>query len=220
MVQPLKLFNRLVLIAERNESVQRALSFELTVTPLTLFDENLFMHKNKKSELGRKLKSLVMPTRHPEIANRVIYGGWVIYQVPWREGETWLQIAESYMDFLISWSTVNSTEAIRLSLILDGYQISTKDHEHWRRTKNLCGELHVEEDMVHLVTRDKLLDNVKHKAQLISLIAKIAKRRFPTMNVVQCIDDADTELVKVCLDASTRGPVEVNVLLSSHQTND
>ena len=161
-----------------------------------------------------------MPTRRPEIANRVIDGGWVIYQVPWREGETWLQIAESYMDFLISWSTFNSTEAIRLSLILDGYQSSTKDHEHWRRTKNLCGELHVEEDMVHLVTRDKFLDNVKNKAQLIRLIANVAKRRFPTMNVVQCIDDADTELVKVCLEASTRGPVEVSVLLSSYQTND
>ena len=86
--------------------------------------------------------------------------------------------------------------------------------------KNLCGDLHLEEDIVHLVTRDKFLDNVKNKAQLIGLIANVAKRRFPTINVVQCIDDADTELVKVCLEASTRGPVEVSVLLSSYQTND
>ena len=50
---------------------------------------------------------------------------------------------------------------------------------------------------------------MKNKTQLITLIAKVAKMRIPTMNVVQCCDDADTELVKVSLEASTRGPVEV-----------
>ena len=124
------------------------------------------------------------------------------------------------MDFLISWSTVNSSEATSLSLILDGYQSSTKDHDYWYRTKNPCGELHVEEDMVYLVTKDKFLDNVKNQAQRIILIAKVAKKRIPTMNVVQCIDDADTEVVNVSLEASTRGPVDVSILLLNHPTND
>ena len=61
---------------------------------------------------------------------------------------------------------------------------------------------------------------MKNKAQLISLIAKVGKKRIPTMNVVQCIDDADTELVKVSLEASTRGPVGVSVPLLNHSTND
>ena len=51
-IYPLKLFNRLIIIVQRNETVQHALSYELTVVALSLFDNNLLMRKANKAVLG------------------------------------------------------------------------------------------------------------------------------------------------------------------------
>ena len=89
--------------------------------------------------------------------------------------------------------------ATQLSLFLDGYKISTKGHEHLHHKKHLCGTLTIAEDMVHFVTKQKFCDKPKNKAQLVPLIAKHAKERLPEINVMQCCDDADTEIVKGAL---------------------
>ena len=68
--------------------------------------------------------------------------------------------------------------------------------------------------MVHFVSKEKFCDNPKNKAQLVPLIAKRAKERLPEINVMQCHDDADTEIVKGALDASRYGPVEVCILIT------
>ena len=125
----------------------------------------------------------------------------------------WLESANRYVTFIINWSLVNNALATQLSLFLDGYESSTKDHEHLRRTKHLCGTLIIAEDMVHFVTKEKFCDNPKNKAQLVPLIAKRAKERLPEINVMECRDDADTEIVKGALDASRYGPVEVCILI-------
>ena len=130
VVHPLKLFNRLVLIAERNECLRDTLFYELTVVPLSLFDDNLFMRKNKKSALGKQLKTKATPSRRPAIAHRVMDGGWMLHQVKWREGDTWQEIAEAYASFISTWSIVDKVPTTTLSLFCDGYKSSTKDHEH------------------------------------------------------------------------------------------
>ena len=159
------------------------------------------------------MKSLTVASKRPEIAHRVLDGGWLLHQVKWIEGDTWLEIADRYVTFIINWSLVNNVPATQLSLFLDGYESSTKDHEHLRRTKHLCGSFNIAEDMVHFVAKEKFCDNPKNKAQLVPLIAKCAKARLPEINVMQCRDDADTEIVKGALDASRYGPVEVCILI-------
>lgn len=53
VIDSFKLFNRLILITERNGSVQDALKFELTVPfPLSLFDNKQCMRKPQKADLG------------------------------------------------------------------------------------------------------------------------------------------------------------------------
>ena len=103
--------------------------------------------------------------------------------------------------------------ATQLSLFLDGYESSTKDHEHLRCTKIFFRTLTIAEEMVHLVTKEKFCDNPKNKAHLVPLITKCAKARLPEINVMQCRDDADTEIVKGALDASRYGSVEVCILI-------
>ena len=127
----------------------------------------------------------------------------------------WLKIANRYVTFIINWSLVNNVLVTQLSLFLDGYESSTKDHEHLRHTKHLCGTLSltIAED-INFVTKEKFCDNPKNKAQLVPLIAKRAKERLPEINVMECRDDADTEIVKGALDASRYGPVEVCILIT------
>ena len=68
--------------------------------------------------------------------------------------------------------------------------------------------------MVHFVTKEKFCDNPNNKAQLVPLIAKRAKECLPEISVMQCHDDADTEIMKRVLDASRYRPVEVCILIT------
>ena len=52
--------------------VQHALSYELTVVALSLFDNNLFMRKANKAVLGKILKSLTVASTRPEIAHSIL----------------------------------------------------------------------------------------------------------------------------------------------------
>ena len=172
------------------------------------------MWKANKATLGIFLKSLTVASTRPEITHSILRGGWLLHQLKWIEGDTWLGIADRYVTFIINWSLVNNVLATQLSLFLDGYESSTKEHEHLRHTKHLCGTLTIAEDMVHFVTKEKFCDNPKNKAQLVPLIAKHAKEHLPEISVMQCRDDADTEIVKGTLDASRYGPVEVCILIT------
>ena len=84
--------------------------------------------------------------------------------------------------------------AAQLSLFLDGYESSTKGHEHLCHRKLLCGTLIIAEDMIHFVTKQKFCDNPKNKAHLVSLIAKHARERLPEINVMQCCEERTQKL--------------------------
>ena len=76
------------------------------------------------------------------------------------------------------------------------------------------GTFTIDEDIINFVTKQKFCDNPKNKAQLVPLIAKHVKERLPEINVMQCCDDADTEIVKGALDASRYGQVEKCILIT------
>ena len=137
----------------------------------------------------------------------VLNGGRILQQVKWIEGDTWLEIADRYVTFIINWSLVNNVLFTQLSLFLDGYVSSTKHHERLCHTKHICGTLTIAEDMVHLVTKETFCDYPKNKTQR-------AKDCLPEINVMQCCDDADTEIVKGALDASRYGQVEKCILIT------
>ena len=102
-------------------------------------------------------KSLTVTSTRPEITHSILKGDWLLHQLKWIEGDTWLEIADRYVTFIINWSLVNNVLATQLSHFLDGYESSTKDHEHLRRTKHLCGTLTIAEDMVHFVSKQSFV---------------------------------------------------------------
>ena len=65
VIDSLKLFNRLIVISEREVKTKEALRFELTPKPMSLFDKNQKLRKPDKAALARSLKACVAPVEQP-----------------------------------------------------------------------------------------------------------------------------------------------------------
>ena len=184
------------------------------------------MRKANKAEFSKAcLKSLTTANSScPTVSHIVIDGGWLLHMVKWEQGDTWQDIADRYLKFVLNLvATVSHRECV--TVVFDGTLHSTKDHEHVRRTKHLCGNLTIKLDMIHLVGREKFLDNKLNKSWLIKFVSD--KLDTHAINVIQCRDNADTDIVKETLSASRKGPVEVRVedtdvlaMLLYHVTED
>ena len=94
VIDSLALFNRLIMISDRQGEVSDAFSFELTPMPLSLFDQSQNMRKPQKSVLGQHLKAFdstdPIVEQSPSV---VIDGGWLLYQLSsYQSGETFGKI--------------------------------------------------------------------------------------------------------------------------------
>ena len=182
---------------------KEALRYELTPTPMSLFDNNQKLRKPDKATLARSLKAFVEPVERTPCRSLVIDGGWLLHNVKWAPNLTWQEIIESYLQFVISMGS----QYTRINVVFDGYGSSTKDHDHQRRRKNACCNLQIRPDVKVLVPREKFLDNESNKAQLIVMLAETLRRNG--INVQQCHDDADTSIVQAALNEATDAPVDV-----------
>ena len=110
-------------------------------------------------------------------------------------------------------------------MVFDGYGSSTKDHDHLRRTKNVCCDIQIRPDLKNIVPRERFLDNKNNKAQLILLLAETFQRA--RISVQLCSDDADTSIVSTALNEAKESSVEVRaedtdvlVMLVHHRANN
>ena len=133
----LKLFNRLIFFAQRDMTVETSLEYELTPFPLSLFsNKDQKMNKaNKAGFASTSLKKLTDPldlTSQP-CSTLVVDGEW-LYRVKWEQGQTWQEIANSYLSYVQCLGGYSQ----KIIVVFDGYSQSPKDHDHIRRTKNAC----------------------------------------------------------------------------------
>lgn len=204
----LKLFNRLIIFAQRDNTVETSLEYELTPVPLSLFsNKDHKMNKANKAGFSKtSLKGLTTPldlTNQP-CSTLVVDGGWLLYMVKWEQGQTWQEIANSYLSYLQCLGR-NSQKII---VVFDGYNGSPKDHDHIRRTKKSCCDLQIRPDMIHWTPRAKFLDNSHNKSELIHLLSSTFRKHHIT--VEHSDNDADTLIVREALAAATDGSVEVS----------
>lgn len=203
VIDCMKLFNRLIVISEREVKTKEALRFELTQTPLCLFDKYQRLRKPDKSALGRTLKSYTSPVTVTPQASLVVDGGWLLHNVKWEANLTWKEIVQRYLYFVKSMGI----NRIRIIVVFDGYSSSTKDHDHLRRTKNACCDIQMRLDIKVIIAREKFLDNKKNKAQLVLFLAETFRENG--IIVHQCSSDADTFIVRTALDEARGSPVEL-----------
>ena len=131
-IEKTALFNRLIIMAERDEGIEELFRFELTPVPTSLFTMDRMMRKPPKHEFGRMLKETA--TKRDIDMNsmmHVIDGGWLLHQVKWTNGATIKTIVDTYAKYV-------KAKFKDHTVVFDGYgEIpSTKDHEHVRNWAN------------------------------------------------------------------------------------
>ena len=194
-IEKTQLFNRLIIMAERDEGIENVFSFELTPVPTALFTMDRMMRKPNKHEFGAMLKASATKVEINGDKIHVIDGGWLLHQVKWTSGATIKTIVDTYVQY-INGKFKNPT------VVFDGYdgEPSTKDHEHRRRKvgKNISPEFRVTSELTILCDREVFLANEKNKGALISILSSVMARN--NIDVHQAKDDGDTVIVKTAID--------------------
>ena len=144
---------------------------------------NQKMRKPDKAALGKFLKAFVEPVEQPLCPSLVIDGGWLLHNVKWEANLTWNDIAHNYLRFV----KAMGSQHLRITVVFDGYVNSTKDHDHFRRTKHACCDIQIRPDIQKIIPREKFLDDNNNKDS-------------NGIRVQQCSDDADTSIVQAALN--------------------
>ena len=128
----LQLFNRLIIINERELTITKSLESEVTPRPIALYTENQFMRKTEKAALGNYLKKKAAPlsASNLNINTTIVDGGWLLHQVQWKKDQTYAQLFYYYFRFVKELSA-SSIAAV----VFDGCSSFTRNHEHRRRSK-------------------------------------------------------------------------------------
>ena len=204
VIDSLALFNRLIMISDRQGEVSDAFSFELTPMPLSLFDQSQNMRKPQKSVLGQHLKAFdstdPIVEQSPSV---VIDGGWLLYQLSsYQSGETFGKIGMQYAAIVS-----NVAKGRRCTVVFDGYSSSPKDHEHLRRLKNHSANVSLSPSTPCTMSKSRFLANSHNKSQLISLLKNVLVSQG--VDVVVAEDDADTLVVREAMKAALTQAVDV-----------
>ena len=111
-------------------TVEPSLKYELTPVPLSLFsNKDQKMNKANKTGFSKtSLKDLTDPldlTKQP-CSTLVVDGGWLLHMVKWDQGQTWQEIANSYLSYV----QCLGRNSQKIVVVFDGYSRSPKDHDH------------------------------------------------------------------------------------------
>ena len=135
-----RLFNRLIIFAQRDGSVEEALQYELTPIPLALFNENdqLMNEADKAAFANAHLKTVPEKERNSDRSRHIVVdGGWLLHLVKWPKDATWEEIIDAYVEYIMHLSR----DCDGITVVIDGYGKSPKDSTHRRRNKLACAPI-------------------------------------------------------------------------------
>ena len=89
------------------------------------------------------------------------------------------------------------------TVVFDGYESSTKDHDHRRRRKLFCHDMKMQLNNIPYASKDKFISNAKNKTELSDALNTVG------ISTICCKDDADTSIVKSALQSAKENLVEV-----------
>jgi len=107
----------------------------------------------------------------------VVDGGWLLYMVKWEQGHTWQEIADSYLNYV----QYLGRHSQKITMVVDGYSHSPKDHDHIRHTKNSCCNAQIQPNMMHLTPKAKFLDNTHNENEIIHLLSSAFQKHQITV---------------------------------------
>lgn len=219
-IDPNHLFQRLILVAQRENNMATFFEYELTPIPTTLF-KDCFMRKSQKSLLAKALQDGVQPNVVNAEAKYVLDGGALLHRVKWKKKTTYKEIALQYVKYV-------RTRYGDCCIVFDGYDNgpSIKDHEHKQRMGKCCADIQLSESIKAHEDQQAFLSNEKNKSQFISLLTESLKA--DEQEVHNSTGDADTLIVECALKLSREGrevsvvadDTDILVLLMYHWKQD
>ena len=197
-IDPHSLFHRLILVAERQQSVESCFAYELTPYPMALFKDSCLRKPDKPSLLRHVVKDLADDAL-PSIVQYVIDGGYLLHKVRWSPPADMQKILSSFHAYLYRFGT-------DVVVVFDGYSHgpSVKDQEHLRRKascRSVATTRSLTEDTVRIGPQEPFLANISNKMGFIHVMKDFLER--VGIRVVQAEEDADTEIVSVALQFAT-----------------
>ena len=120
----------------------------------------------------------------------------MLHRIPWKKGESYGDIAQSYADFTIRHYGSATT------VVFDGYDEgpSIKDNTHERRGQNIHPIVGFTAETEFTGKKEEFLSRDVNKQRLIQMISDELRERDCT--VVNALGDADVDIVKAAVEAS------------------
>ena len=126
----------------------------------------------------------------PKTDHYVLDLGSLLHRVPWKAGDSYGSIAQSYADF-----TIRHYGLATMVFGKYGGQ-SIKDNIHQRRGMNVHPVVHFIADTEFIGKKEQFLSRASNKERLIS-----AQLRSRGCNVINVPGDADVDIVKMAVDS-------------------
>jgi hypothetical protein len=201
-LQTTHLFNRLIVLVERTADMEPYFSYELTPLPASLFKDS-FMRKPDKAALGQILCKNAKQLGDIPTCTFVVDGGSLLHKIKWPKIGKYVDVIKLYLSY------VQKHYGTRCIVVFDGYASgpSVKDHEHDRRAKTSTSapNIMVNEQNPVYSKQNPFLANGHNKTEFIAILSKylIADNH----QVIQAVNDADTEIVKVAIELASTGAI-------------
>ena len=191
-VDPNDIFQRILLMNLSNEELKDMFLYELSPFPQSLFDIYGF-RKNTKSQLYDFFNQCNTNLRNKDEFAYIIDGGWLIHQFKWTTGSKFVNIVNSYVNFL------KNNYGNSIYVVFDGYEEnSIKSWERSRRSsKFLCQEYNINYNSKLQTQKEKFLSNQKNKNNFIRLL--MLKLQENSIMCKQAKGDADRDIVETAV---------------------
>jgi hypothetical protein len=202
-IDPALLFQRFLLVSRSGDlSLEEVLTYELSPYPPTLFETRNILRKADKPQLAQAIRDYVADLSSEAVINYipktdcyVLDGGSLIHRVPWKKGDSYKAIAESYADFTVR-------HYGQATVVFDGYGEgpSIKDNTHHRRGNYMHPIVSFTPETEFSGKKDDFLACNQNKANIIALISTALTKRG--CHVIQSPGDADIDIVKTTVQQS------------------
>ena len=203
IIDPALLFQWFLVVSKTGDlSLEDVMSFELSPFPPDLFEAKNVFRKADKPQLSHaiidyssKVSSEAIIDIAPKTECYVLDGGSLLHRLPWKLGDSYGAIAQSYIDFPID------TMDWQLWFLMGyGGGPSIKDNTHQRRGHNIHPVVKFTEETVFSGKKGDFLSRDSNKQGLINLISDGLRKRG--CNVINGSGDADVDIVKAAVESS------------------
>ena len=203
-INPMLLFNRLIVLVDREENMGEKFAYELTPDPTSIFKDGM-MRKPNKATLRNFLTKNIPQNEHPAALTCVIDGGALLHKVKWMTSKTFGEITRQYITYINDRYKAHTN----ICVVFDGYDDpnSTKAHEHARRMGKTSSNANVIALMELTTNQELFLNNIQNKKNFLKLLGKELKQEGIAVKFSD--GDADVLIVSTAIKHSSTGEVMV-----------